>query len=87
MWIILMSKHLQQRITQMDNRLHHIDPVTGPAPTDLSDSIDLRFLVTGKLTPTAIPVRRDRAALTAALNRARSRAEAHSDSPIERISR
>ncbi len=28
----------------MDNRLHHIDPVTGPAPTDLSDSLDLRLL-------------------------------------------
>ena len=87
MWIILMSKHLRQRIIQMDNRLHHIAPVTGPAPTDLSDSVDLRFLVAGKLTPTAIPVRRDRAALAAALNRARSRAEAHTDSPIERISR
>ena len=87
MWIILISNHLQQRTTQMDNRIHHIDPVTGPAPTDLSDSLDLRFLVAGKLTPTAIPVRRDRAALAAALNRALSRAEAQTDSPIERISR
>ena len=72
---------------RMDNRLQRIDPVTGPAPTDLSDSLDLRLLVAGKLTPTAIPVRRDRAALAAALNRARSRADAHTDSPIERISR
>jgi hypothetical protein len=87
MWIILMSKHLQQRTTQMDNRLHHIDPVTAPAPTDLSDSLDLRFLVAGKLTPTAIPIRRDRAALAAALNRARSRTDVRHDSPIERISR
>jgi hypothetical protein len=71
----------------MDNRIHNIDPVTGPAPTDLSDSVDLRFLVTGKLTPTAIPIRRDRAALAAALNRARSRADARDDSPIGRISR
>jgi len=71
----------------MDNRLHHIDPVTGPAPTDLSDSVDLRFLVAGKLTPTAIPIRRDRAALAAALNRARSRADMRHDTPIERISR
>ena len=71
----------------MNNRILPIDPVTGPAPTDLSDSIDLRLLVTGRLTPTAIPIRRDRAALAAALNRARSRADAHTDSPIERISR
>src|SRR6266404_4924647 len=37
MWIILISNHLQQRTTQMDNRmdnrLQHIDPVTGPPPT------------------------------------------------------
>ena len=71
----------------MNNQLPSIDPVTGPAPTDLSDSIDLRLLVTGRLTPTAIPVRRDRAALNAVLNRARSRAHAHTDNPIERISR
>jgi hypothetical protein len=71
----------------MDSRIHDIDPVTGPAPTDLSDSLDLRLLVAGKLTPTAIPVRRDRAALAAALNRARSRADVRRDSPIERISR
>jgi hypothetical protein len=71
----------------MDNRLHNIDPVTGPAPTDLSDSVDLRLLVTGKLTPTAIPIRRDRAALAAALNRARSSADVRHDNPIGRISR
>jgi hypothetical protein len=71
----------------MNNRFLHTDPVTGPAPTDLSDSIDLRLLVTGRLTPTAIPIRRDRADLAAALNRARSRANGLADSPIERISR
>jgi hypothetical protein len=71
----------------MNNQFLSTDPVTGPAPTDLSDSIDLRLLVTGRLTPTAIPIRRDRAALAAALNRARSRARAHTDNPIERTSR
>jgi hypothetical protein len=71
----------------MDSRIHNIDPVTGPAPTDLSDSLDLRLLVAGKLTPTAIPVRRDRAALAAALNRARSSADVRRDNPIGRISR
>ena len=39
----------------MNNHFLSNDPVTGPAPTDLSDSIDLRLLVTGRLTPTAIP--------------------------------
>jgi len=71
----------------MNNHFVSTDPVTGPAPTDLSDSIDLRLLVTGRLTPTAIPIRRDRAALAAALNRARSRADMRHDTPIERISR
>ena len=71
----------------MNNHFLSHDPVTGPAPTDLSDSIDLRLLVTGRLTPTAIPIRRDRAALVAALNRARSRGHAHTNAPIERISR
>jgi len=71
----------------MNNQFLSTDPVTGPAPTDLSDSIDHRLLVTGRLTPTAIPIRRDRAALNAVLNRSRSRAHAHTDNPIERISR
>ena len=71
----------------MNNQFFSTDPVTGPAPTDLSDSIDLRLLVTGRLTPTAIPIRRDRAALNAVLNGARSHVHAHTDNPIERISR
>lgn len=72
---------------QMNNRFLPIDPVTDPAPTDLSDSIDLRLLVTGRLTPTAIPIRRDRAALTAVLDRGRSRADSHTARHIERIAR
>ena len=70
----------------MNDRPTTIEPVTEPAPTDLSDSIDLRLLVSGRLTPTAIPIRRDRAALAAVLGRTRSRAGAYTDSPIERIS-
>ena len=71
----------------MNNHFLSTDAVTGPAPTDLSDSIDLRLLVTGRLTPTAIPIRRDRAALNAVLNRARSRTHVHANTPIESISR
>ena len=44
--------------------------LTRPAPTDLSDSIDLRLLAAGRITPTAIPLRRDRAELAAVLGRA-----------------
>jgi hypothetical protein len=76
---------LASRIPDMDNHFLPIDPVTEPAPTDLSDSIDLRLLVTGRLTPTAIPIRRDRAALAAVLNRARSHADAETDSHLGRI--
>ena len=46
----------------MDTKLSATSPVTDPAPTDLSDSIDVRLLVAGRLTPTAIPVLRDRVA-------------------------
>jgi len=53
----------------MDTKLSATSPVTDPAPTDLSDSIDVRLLVAGRLTPTAIPVLRDRAALAAVLDR------------------
>jgi hypothetical protein len=61
-------------------------PVTDPAPTDLSDSLDVRLLVTGRLTPTAIPILRDRAALAAVLARAdEPRADAHTH--LERIAR
>ena len=48
------------------------DLLTEPAPTDLSDSVDLRLLIAGRLTPTAIPLRRDRAALAAVLDRPRT---------------
>jgi hypothetical protein len=43
--------------------------LTRPAPTDLSDSIDLRLIAAGRITPTAIPIRRDRAELAAVLGR------------------
>jgi hypothetical protein len=86
MWLILISKHIAQESIEMKNRFLPLGHVTEPAPTDLSDSIDLRLLVTGRLTPTAIPIRRDRAALSAALNRARSHADARKDSRFERIS-
>ena len=46
------------------------DPEAWPAPTDLADSINLRLLVAGRLTPTVIPIRRDRAELAAVLGHA-----------------
>jgi hypothetical protein len=51
----------------MNSHLPDRDPDAWPAPTDLSDSVDIRLLVAGRLTPTAIPIRRDRAELTAVL--------------------
>jgi hypothetical protein len=64
------------------------DPLTNPAPTDLSDSLDVRLIATGKITPTAIPLRRDRAELAAVLGRSlQPRADHRADSPIERIAR
>ena len=70
----------------MDTKLSATSPVTDPAPTDLSDSIDVRLLVAGRLTPTAIPVLRDRAALAAVLDgveQPRGDARTH----LERIAR
>jgi hypothetical protein len=64
------------------------DPLTDPAPTDLSDSLDVRLLAAGKITPTAIPLRRDRAELAAVLGQSlQPRAGHRADSPIERIAR
>jgi hypothetical protein len=55
----------------MDSHPNTFDRITRPAPTDLSDSLDNRFLVTGRLSPTAIPIRRVRAELAAVLDLAR----------------
>ena len=65
-----------------------VNPLTGPAPTDLSDSIDLRLIAAGQVTPTAIPIRRDRAELAAVLGHAlQPRADRRADNPIERSAR
>ena len=70
----------------MDTKLSSTSPVTDPAPTDLADSIDIRLLMAGRLTPTAIPVLRDRAALAAVLDRVEQpRADARTH--LERIAR
>jgi len=61
-------------------------PVTKPAPTDLSDSLDVRLVAAGRLSPTAVAIRSDRAELAAVLERARqSRPEARTH--LERIAR
>ena len=51
----------------MKNRLFSLGPLTQPAPTDLSDSIDIRLVAAGRLSPTAVDIRRDRAELAAVL--------------------
>jgi hypothetical protein len=55
-----------------------IHPSTGPAREPvgrdslaLADSLDIRFLVAGKLSPAAIPLRHDRAELAEVLGRER----------------
>lgn len=64
------------------------ESLTNPAPTDLSDSLDVRLLAAGKITPTAIPLRRDRAELATVLGRSLQPRPGHrADSPIERIAR
>jgi hypothetical protein len=77
---------LVAEIDTMDAKLFTSGPVTDPAPTDLSDSVDLRLLVTGRLTPTAIPVLRDRAALAAVLGRA-EQPQADPRTHLERMAR
>jgi hypothetical protein len=62
----------------MDNIHPEARPMTRLAPTDLSDSLDIRLLVSGQLTPTAIPLRHDRAGLVAVLGRS---AQARSAKP------
>jgi hypothetical protein len=69
----------------MNSQLSKLGPLTQPAPTDLSDSLDIRLLVAGRLTPTAIPIRRERAELAAALATAQSRAVTRTH--VERLSR
>ena len=65
----------------MASRLSSIS-LTRPAPTDLSDSIDIRLLAAGRITPTAIPLRRDRAELAAVLGRAmQPQSDRDGDSP------
>ena len=61
--------------------MHEVTPMTPSrllaeaAPVmDLSDSLDIRLIVAGRLAPTGVALRRDRAALAAVLGRgARSR--------------
>jgi hypothetical protein len=43
------------------------------APTDLQDSLDIRFIVAGTLSRTAVHVRRERAEFAAALDPQRPR--------------
>ncbi len=44
-----------------------LDRVAEPVSTDLSDSLDIRLIVAGRLSPTAVDIRRERAELAAVL--------------------
>jgi hypothetical protein len=46
-------------------------PSSTPVVSDLSESLDVRFIVAGRLSPTTVPLHRERAALAAALGRAK----------------
>lgn len=48
-----------------------------PASTDLADSLDIRLIVAGRLSPTAVDIRRERAELAAVLGPARMTAGDH----------
>lgn len=48
-------------------------PSTPAAAMDLSDSVDIRLIVAGRLSPTTVALRHDRAALAAILGRDRAR--------------
>jgi hypothetical protein len=63
----------------MISPLFPFGPVTKPAPTDLSDSLDVRLVVAGRLSPTAVAIRRDRAELATVLDRARQAPETRAD--------
>jgi hypothetical protein len=68
--------------------LRSVSPLTDPAPTDLADSVDVRLLAAGRITPTAIPIRRDRAELAAVLGQGvQPQAHGRAGGPAERIAR
>ena len=49
------------------NSLYRPSTPAAPAAIDLSDSLDIRLIVAGRLSPTGVALRRDRAALPAFL--------------------
>jgi hypothetical protein len=65
-----------------------LDRVAEPVSTDLADSLDIRLIVAGRLSPTAVDIRRERAELAAVLAPARAtatdRSGARHPEPIQR---
>ena len=51
----------------MNDRLSHHESARRLVPSDLSESLDVRLVVAGRLSRTAIPVRHDREELAAVL--------------------
>ena len=49
--------------------LNRLSTPAASAVMDLSDSLDIRLIVAGRLSPTGVALRRDRAALAAVLDR------------------
>jgi len=62
----------------MNDHLSNAESRRRLVPSDLSESLDVRLIVAGRLSRTAIPVRRDREELAAVLGEAtQSRAPLH----------
>jgi hypothetical protein len=62
----------------MNDQLSNPESRRRLVPSDLSESLDVRLIVAGRLSKTAIPVRRDREELAAVLGEAtQSRARLH----------
>jgi hypothetical protein len=68
-----MSKYSPRRLTAMNDRLSNPESRRRLVPSDLSESLDVRLVVAGRLSKTAIPVRHDREELAAILGDAQQR--------------
>jgi hypothetical protein len=66
------SKYLYVEVTRKESRAMTRTEATLHRPTestttDLADSLDIRLIVAGRLSPTAVDIRRERAELAAVL--------------------
>lgn len=62
-----MTHFISTRATSADPALIDEPLFAEYAPTDFAESLDLRLIASGRLSPTAVHIRRDRAELAAVL--------------------